>query len=166
MIACDSTTVNLFKLAAAALDATPDRRVIVTDRENFPTDRYVLEGLARSRGLEMRWVETAGEAIDEDVALASFSHVDYRSGAITDVAAVTEMVHRHGGRVLWDMSHSAGAVPVALDAWSVDLAVGCGYKYLNGGPGTPRVALCAPGTSGPVDLPGVGLVRETTRRSR
>jgi kynureninase len=144
---CDSTTVNLYKLAAAALDARPDRRVIVTDDGNFPTDRYVVQGLAKARGLELRQVathpvdgvqpEAVEAAADADVGLVTFSHVDFRSGAIVDVAALTDLAHRAGALALWDLSHAAGAVPAELDAWEVDLAVGCGYKYLNGGPGAP-----------------------------
>jgi kynureninase len=144
---CDSTTVNIYKVAAAALDARPERRVIVTDDGNFPTDRYVLEGLARARGLELRQVvshpidgvqrDAVEVAVDAEVALAAFSHVDFRSGAIVDVAGVTDVAHRAGALALWDLSHAAGAVPAELDAWDVDLAVGCGYKYLNGGPGAP-----------------------------
>ena len=147
VVVCDSTTVNLFKLIAAAVDVRPDRRVLVTDDGNFPTDRYVVEGIARQRGLDVRWVKTdpihgvqpdqAGTAIDEDVAMATFSYVDFRSGAVADIVALTDLVHAAGGLVLWDLSHAAGSVPVELDRWGVDLAVGCTYKYLNGGPGAP-----------------------------
>ena len=143
----DSTTVNLYKLAAAALDARPGRRVIVTDRHNFPTDRYVLDGLAQARGLEVRHVDAdpiagvrradVGAAIDADVALVTFSHVDFRSAAIAEVAAITADAHAAGALTLWDLSHAAGSVPVALDAWDVDLAAGCTYKYLHAGPGAP-----------------------------
>ena len=147
VLVCDSTTVNLYKLAAAALDAQPARRVIVTDDNNFPTDRYVLEGLARARGLELRLVDTdpvlgvqrhhVAAAMSPDVALVTFSHVDYRSGAVADVRAITDDSHRAGALALWDLSHAAGAVPADLDGWAVDLAVGCTYKYLNAGPGAP-----------------------------
>ncbi|MDN3357159.1 kynureninase [Actinomadura sp. DC4] len=143
----DSTTVNLYKLAVAALDARPDRTVIVTDDDNFPTDRYVLEGLAAQRGLELRVVRTdidkgldldvLRDAVGEDTALVSLSHVAYRSGALLDMAAVNEIVHGAGALVLWDLCHSAGAVPVRLDATGADLAIGCTYKYLGGGPGAP-----------------------------
>jgi kynureninase len=143
----DSTTVNLYKLAVAALDARPDRTVIVTDDDNFPTDRYVLEGLAAQRGLRLKVVHAdidAGldldvlrDAVGEDTALVSLSHVAYRSGALLDMAAVGEIVHGAGALVLWDLCHSAGAVPVRLDATGADLAIGCTYKYLNGGPGAP-----------------------------
>ena len=131
VLACDSTTVNLYKLVHALLDAAPPVRTLVTDRDNFPTDRYVLEGVAAARGLELRLLE--GEPQPADVpedALAVFSHVNYRTGAIADVAAFS-------GHIVWDLSHSAGAVPVELNARGVELAVGCTYKYLNAGPGAP-----------------------------
>ncbi|GLY91140.1 kynureninase [Actinoallomurus iriomotensis] len=147
VIVSDSTTVNLYKLAVAALDARRGRNVIVTDDDNFPTDRYVLEGLAAQRGLELRVLHTdidegldlgaLREAVGPDTALVSLSHVAYRSGALLDLAAVTEIVHEAGALVLWDLCHSAGSVPVRLDASGADLAVGCTYKYLNGGPGSP-----------------------------
>jgi kynureninase len=143
----DSTTVNLYKLAVAALDARPDRTVIITDDDNFPTDRYVFEGLAAQRGLELRVVhgdidegldlDALRNAVDETTALVSLSHVAYRSGALLDMAAVNEIAHGAGALVLWDLCHSAGAIPVELDATGADLAVGCTYKYLNGGPGAP-----------------------------
>lgn len=147
VILSDSSTVNLFKLASAALDARPDRSVIVTDDDNFPTDRYVLEGLAKARGLRLRTVETdidAGidpariaESLDDDVALVCLSHVAYRSGALADMVAITTAAHRVGALTLWDLCHSAGSVPVPLRESGADLAVGCTYKYLNAGPGAP-----------------------------
>ncbi|HET7727055.1 MAG TPA: kynureninase [Candidatus Limnocylindrales bacterium] len=143
----DSTTVNFYKLAAAALDARPGRDVVVTDRPNFPTDRYVLEGLAASRALTIRWLDPdpvdgpqvtdVAAALDERVALVTLSHVNYRSAAIADLPAITRLAHEAGALVLWDLSHSGGSVPVGLRAHDVDLAVGCTYKYLNGGPGAP-----------------------------
>ncbi len=143
----DSTTVNFYRLAAAALDARPGRRVIVTDRANFPTDRYVLEGLARARGLAIQWLdpdpiagpsaEDVAAVLDDDVALVSLSHVNYRSAAITDLAAISERAHAAGALTLWDLSHSAGVVAVDLAGIGADLAVGCTYKYLNAGPGSP-----------------------------
>jgi kynureninase len=144
VIACDSTTVNLFKLASAVLSRRGG--AIVTDRGNFPTDRYVLEGLARAHGRELIQFEADGldgpqaEDVAEacaqagEVALVSLSHVAYRSGALADVEAVTR---RAPAPVIWDLSHSAGAVPIALKKWGVELAVGCTYKYLNAGPGAP-----------------------------
>ena len=142
-IVADSTTVCLYKLISAALDARPGRDEIVTDRHNFPTDRYVVEGLARSRGLGVRWLEeepepaAIGELVGERTALVTLSHVSFRSAAIADMAAINERVHAAGALVLWDLCHSAGSIPVALDASGTDLAVGCTYKFLNGGPGAP-----------------------------
>ena len=145
----DSTTVNLYKLAAAALDARPGRDVIVTDDDNFPTDRYVLQGLADRHGLRVRMLhadldsglglETLRDAIGPDTALVSLSHVAYRSGRLYDMAAINRLVHDAGALVLWDLCHSIGAVPVDLDSSATDLAVGCTYKYLNGGPGSPAM---------------------------
>jgi kynureninase len=129
--ACDSTTVNLYKLVHAMLDAAPGIGTLVTDRDNFPTDRYVLEGIAAARGLELRLLD--GEPQPADVppdSLAVFSHVNYRTGAVADIAAFS-------GHIVWDLSHSAGALPVELNERGVELAVGCTYKYLNSGPGGP-----------------------------
>jgi kynureninase len=150
VVMCDSTTVNFFRLASAALDARPNRRFIVTDRANFPTDRYVLEGLARDRDREIAWLDADpidGPTTDDvavllqthpdDVALVTLSHVNYRSAAIANLAGITALAHDAGTLVLWDLSHSAGAIPVELAASGADLAVGCTYKYLNGGPGAP-----------------------------
>jgi kynureninase len=143
----DSTTVCFYKLVCAALDARPGRRVILTDRDNFPTDRYVLEGVARARGLELVWLEgdpCAGPQPDEvssrvgpDTALVTFSHVSYRSAHVTDMARVNAVVQDAGALMLWDLSHSAGSVPLSLDGDHAELAVGCTYKYLNAGPGAP-----------------------------
>ena len=144
---CDSTTVNLYKLAHAALDARPGRDVLITDDDNFPTDRYVLAGVARERHGELRLIHTdidqgisTGElagALDDRVALVSLSHVAYRSGALADMDAITAQVHEAGALMLWDLCHAIGAVPVSLDAAGADLAIGCTYKYLNAGPGSP-----------------------------
>jgi kynureninase len=147
IVVSDSTSVNLYKLAAAALDARPGRRVIVTDDDNFPTDRYVLAGLAAARGYELRLIEGDADcgvqldavraAVDDETALVSLSHVAYRSGAIADLPSITEVAHAAGALTLWDLSHSVGSVPVPLRSAGVDLAVGCMYKHLNGGPGAP-----------------------------
>ncbi len=153
VVLADSTTVNLYKLAAAALDARPGRTVVVADTNDFPTVRYVLQGLAARGGLEVRWLEggpseavggaevaAALEAVRADgreVALVCLSAVNYRSGAVAEMAAVDEAARGAGALTLWDLSHAAGAVPVELDRWGADLAVGCTYKYLNGGPGAP-----------------------------
>ena len=154
VLVTDNTTVNLYKLACAALDARPGRRVIVTDADNFPSDRYVLEGIAAQRGLELRMLPTdinegidpelVRAAVDEDTALVSLSHVAYRSGALADMAGITTIVHRAGALMLWDLCHSVGAVPIDLDGCDVDLAVGCTYKYVNAGPGAPAfLYVCA-----------------------
>jgi kynureninase len=144
VLACDSTTVNLYKLAGAALAAR--RGAVVVPADDFPTDRYVLEGLAAAHGRELRLLPgdpvappDAGAvgAAAEGAALIVLSHVNYRSGALADMAAITAAVHAGGALVLWDLCHSAGAVDVDLDAAGADLAVGCTYKYLNAGPGSP-----------------------------
>jgi kynureninase len=142
----DSTTVNIYKAASAALTSRPDARAIVTDDENFPTDRYVLEGLAARHGLDYREIAShpvdgpdpgaVGAALDR-AAVLCLSHVSYRSGAIADMAAFSRLAHDHGALALWDLSHSVGSVPVQLEASGADLAVGCTYKYVNAGPGAP-----------------------------
>jgi kynureninase len=147
VVVADSTTVLLYKLARAAVDGRPGRRKVVLDTDNFPTDRYVLEAIAAERDLELAWIDTdpatgitpeqVAAVADERTALVLFSHVAYRSGWLADAAAITAFAHGVGALALWDLSHSAGSVPVHLDAWGVDLAVGCTYKYLNGGPGAP-----------------------------
>lgn len=162
-VVSDSTTVNLYKLASAALDARPERHVIITDDDNFPTDRYVLEGLAAQRGVELRTIasdmddglslETLAAALDGDTALVSLSHVAYRSGALLDMAAVDELVHGAGALMLWDLCHSAGSVQVGLDAAAADLAVGCTYKYLNAGPGAPAFLYVRSGLQGELRQP-------------
>jgi kynureninase len=149
VIVCDSVTVNLYKLAWAALDFRPGRDVIVTDDDNFPTDRYVLQGVAAQRGCELRMIhsdiddgvseESLVAALDDRVALVELSHVAYRSGALADMARLTELIHRAGALALWDLCHSVGAVPVELDGSGADLAVGCTYKYVNAGPGAPAL---------------------------
>jgi kynureninase len=144
VLVCDSVTVNLYKLARAALAARPGRRVVVTDRDNFPTDRYVLDGL----GAELRLF--AGDPVTGptpadveeacaggDVALVVLSHVGYRSGARADLPGITQAAHDAGALALWDLSHSAGVVRVGLEEHGADLAVGCTYKYLCAGPGAP-----------------------------
>jgi kynureninase len=146
-IACDSTTVNLYKLVAAALDARPDRSVIVGDANDFPTDRYVLAGVASARGAQLRLIDSdpidgiqldeLASSVDDRTALVCLSHVNFRSAARLDLDAVTSIVHEAGSLMLWDLSHSAGAVPVDLGSAGADLAVGCTYKYVNAGPGAP-----------------------------
>ncbi|GIM91812.1 kynureninase [Paractinoplanes toevensis] len=146
----DSTTVLIYKLARAAVDSAPGRNRVVLDTDNFPTDRYVLEGVAAEKGLELVWIETdpaagihpaqVAEVVDERTALVLFSHVAYRSGWLADVAEINRIAHAAGALTMWDLCHSAGSVPIRLDEWGVDLAVGCTYKYLNGGPGAPAFA--------------------------
>jgi kynureninase len=143
----DSTTVNLYRLASAALDARAGRRTVVIERSEFPTDRYIVEGLARERDLEIRWLdgdpieglttEEIASSFDADTALLILSAVNYRSSAIVDIKPVTDTARAAGALVLWDLSHAGGSIPVELQANGVDLAVGCTYKYLNGGPGSP-----------------------------
>ncbi|HVM10751.1 MAG TPA: kynureninase [Acidimicrobiales bacterium] len=141
-VVADSTTVNFYKLAVAALRSSGRRRVVVTDRGNFPTDRFVLQGLDVDIELVPEDPSTADVAAVLDrrrgeIALVTLSLVSYRSGALLDLPAITRASHEHGALVLWDLSHAVGAVEVGLDAHDVDLAVGCTYKYLNGGPGAP-----------------------------
>jgi kynureninase len=133
----DSTTVNLFKLCSAALELGSG--ALVTDRDNFPTDRYVLEGLAAQRGLELRLIDRPDElaAALDGAAVVVLAQVAYRSGEIADMAGLTKVARDRGARVVWDLSHSAGAIPVDLRGAGVELAVGCTYKYLNAGPGAP-----------------------------
>ncbi len=147
----DSTTVWLYKLIRAAVDAVvrrdPARTEIVIDSDNFPTDRYVAEGIAAERGLTLRWIEvdtstgvTADQlrdAVSERTSLVILCHVAYRSAWLADAPELTRIAHDAGALVLWDLCHSVGSVPIALDEWDADLAVGCTYKYLNGGPGSP-----------------------------
>ena len=147
VMVADSISVNLYKLLAAALELRPGRRVIVSEVDNFPTDLYVAQGLAEllDGRCELRLVERArlAEALDREVAVLMLTHVDFRSGEMHDMAAWTEAAHAAGALVLWDLAHSAGAMPVDLDGCGADLAVGCGYKYLNGGPGAPAFSFVA-----------------------
>lgn len=147
VVATDSTSVNLFKLLAAALRLNPERRVVLTDSDNFPTDNYITEGLLDMLGerYERRLAPEKDivAAIDETVAVVSLTHVNYRTGRLYDMAKMTAAARAKGALMLWDLSHSAGAVPVDLNGCGVDLAVGCGYKYLNGGPGAPAYLFVA-----------------------
>lgn len=149
LLACDSTSTNLFKLTLAALALRPDRRRIVSDTLNFPSDLYIIQGCIdllggrhelvlapTSDGVRVEPAALA-DLIDERTALVTLSHVAFKSGFLYDMAAVTARAHEVGALVLWDLSHSAGVVPIALDACDADFAVGCCYKYLNGGPGAP-----------------------------
>ena len=140
-VAGDSTSVNLFQALGAALALRPDRRVILSEAGNFPTDLYMAEGLAAllGRGHALRQVppEAIAAALGEDVAVLLLTHVNYRSGRMHDMARLTAAAHAAGALTVWDLSHSAGAVPLDLASSGADFAVGCGYKFLNGGPGAP-----------------------------
>ena len=143
VVAADSTSINLFKVLSSALSIAtgqaPTRRKLVSERSNFPTDLYIAEALCRERQLELVLVDTEQleAALQDDVAVLMLTHVNYRTGAMHDMAAITTRAHAHGILTVWDLAHSAGAVPVDLHAAQADFAVGCGYKYLNGGPGAP-----------------------------
>ena len=152
-IIADSTTVNFYKAMRAALNLRPGRTKIILDRDNFPTNRYVAESLARDLGLELVWLEppidggvtpeAVAAVIDERTAVVTLSHIAYQSAFLADAPAITEVAHRAGALVVWDLCHSVGSVPLALDEWGADLAVGCTYKYLNGGPGAPAFCYVA-----------------------
>ena len=145
VIAGDSTSVCLYKLAAAAVALRPDRRVILSEAGNFPTDLYVLQGLCRTLGLTLRTAPAADieAGLNEAVALLVLTHVHYKSGRVHDMADLTAKAHAAGALTLWDLSHSAGALAVDLASAKADFAVGCGYKYLNGGPGAPGYMMAA-----------------------
>ena len=171
VVVADSTTVNLYKLACAGIDARPGRRTVITDDDNFPTDRYVLQGICARSGLELRTVHAdidsgiglgaIEESLSEEVALVCLSHVAYRSGALADMAAITAAVHKVGALMLWDLSHSAGSVPIELDSCEVDFAAGCSYKYLNGGPGAPAYSYVNASLHGSVRQPIWGWFGQT-----
>ncbi len=141
VMVCDSTSVNLFKVLSAGLSLRPNRRVILSDSGNFPTDLYVAQGLLEGlgKGHELRVVapEKVASAIDSSVGVVMLTEVDYRTGRRHDMGPLTKAAHAAGALALWDLAHSAGAVPVDLTSAGADFAVGCGYKYLNGGPGAP-----------------------------
>jgi kynureninase len=141
VVCADSTSINVFKLLAAALKLNPDRSTILSDSGNFPTDLYMAQGLGEliggARRLRVVDEETLVDSIDENTAVVMATHVNYRTGRRHDMQAVTRRAHELGALMLWDLAHSAGAMPIELDAVRADFAVGCGYKYLNGGPGAP-----------------------------
>jgi len=148
VVCCDSISVNLFKLLAAALRMRRDRHVVVSQHDNFPADLYIAEGLGgigTTNTFELKLVADAGieDALNENVAVLMLTHVNYKSGKIHDMQRLTRLAHENGALVIWDLAHSAGAVPLALDDCGVDFAVGCGYKYLNGGPGAPAFIYAA-----------------------
>jgi len=147
-ICCDSVSVNLFKILSAALSMRPDRHIILSQRNNFPTDLYMVQGLQALVGsdrCELRLLEDSeiDRQLDDSVAVLMLSHVNFRTGKVYDMRMLTELAHKHDILVLWDLAHSAGVYPVELDSCQVDFAVGCGYKYLNGGPGAPAFAYVA-----------------------
>jgi kynureninase len=152
VLVCDTTSVNFYQLCLAAINARPGRKTIITDAANFPTDRYILAGIAKQLGLNLVIIdnESAGSAeyeritvdilkpyMSEDVALVTFEVIQYRSGARNDIKSITDFVRSFGAMVLWDASHAAGAIELDFDANGVDIAVGCTYKYGNSGPGAP-----------------------------
>lgn len=143
VVATDSTSINLFKVLSAAMSMaaqdTPQRRVVVSERSNFPTDLYIAEGLCKERGFTLKLVEPddIAASLNSELAILMLTHVNYRTGAMYDMAAVTAAAHTAGALTIWDLAHSAGAVPVDLTGAGADFSVGCGYKYLNGGPGAP-----------------------------
>lgn len=145
VIVADSTSVNLFKVLVAATRMQPGRRVILAERTNFPTDVYIASSVAEMTGCELRCVDPDDVlgAIDETVAIVSLTHVNYKTGKRYDMEAVTRRAHQVGALIVWDLCHTAGAMPVHLNACGADFAVGCGYKYLNGGPGAPAFVFVA-----------------------
>ena len=155
VIVADSVSVNLFKVISAALMMRPGRKVVLSEPGNFPTDIYMIEGL-EAQGLAERRLATREnliEALDDDVALLLLTHAHYKTGELFDMGALTEAAHEAGALVLWDLSHSGGALPVDLNACEADFAVGCGYKYFNGGPGAPAYAFIAERHHGDVRQP-------------
>ncbi|EGP47585.1 kynureninase [Achromobacter insuavis] len=153
LVITDTTSLNIFKALAASLriqqKRQPKRRVILSERDNFPTDLYMIQGMIDllQQGYEMRLIDDElplDRALDDDVAVVLLSHVNYRSGQMHDMAAVTRQAHERGALIIWDLAHAAGAVPVDLNGADADYAVGCTYKYLNGGPGSPAFIWVAP----------------------
>ena len=168
VLATDTTSVNLYRLAIAAIKDRPGRSTIVVDEANFPTDRYILQGIATDLGMELRTIpnedphiaeceritpEILEQYVDDDVALVCLQVINYRSGARQDVPALTETVRRHGAYLLWDASHAVGALDLQFDAWGVDLAIGCTYKYCNSGPGSPAWLYIRSEHQGRLDTP-------------
>ena len=144
VVVCDSTSINLFKVLSAALRLRPERTTVVSEASGFPTDLYIIEGAAdRYRRRLLDDGEEVGDALDDDVAVVVLCHVDYRTGRLRDMARVTEQVHRAGALMIWDVCHSVGALPVRLGDCDADFAVGCTYKYVNGGPGSPAFLFAA-----------------------
>ncbi|KUJ81691.1 kynureninase [Microbulbifer flavimaris] len=161
VICCDSISVNLFKLLAAALRLNPGRNRILSQQDNFPTDLYVSQGLSQLLGHENCELVTVAKneiesALGEDIAVLLLTQVNFRSGYAHDIQRMTELAHAKGILVVWDLAHSAGVMPLELDRWNVDFAVGCGYKYLNGGPGAPAFLYAAKTHQGELHQPIAG----------
>ena len=160
VVACDATGINLYKLLSMALDLRLDRKVIVMEGSNFPTDNYTAQGLIKQldRGHEIRFAEKDDilAAITEDVAVVSLTQVHYKTGHLLDMKEITDKAHEVGALVIWDLCHSAGALPVDLNRCDADFALGCGYKYLNGGPGAPAFLFVAKRHQGKVTQPLTG----------
>jgi kynureninase len=154
----DTISVNLFKLLVAAARMRPGRKTILAERGNFPSDNHIVESVARMLGLNPRFVPASdiAAAIDDDTAVVELSHVNYRTAEISDMAAVTAAAHQKGALIVWDLAHSTGAVELRLDADQADFAVGCGYKFLNGGPGAPAHVYVAQRHLGSLDQPLTG----------
>ncbi len=150
VVATDSTSINMYKVLSAALSIAahdaPGRKTIVSERSNFPTDLYMAESLCKERSLRLHLVEAdnIAAALNADVAVLMLTHINYRTGAMHDMAAITAAAHKAGALAVWDLAHSAGAVPIDLTGAGADFAVGCGYKYLNGGPGAPAFVWANP----------------------
>ena len=155
VIVADSTSLNLYKALHAALDLVPQRDTIITDVDNFPTDLYIIDTVARQRGARVLDVERAAmlDLLDDRTAVMTLTHVDYRTSEMVDMKTLTLAAHAVGAVTVWDLAHSAGAVPVDVGACDVDFAVGCGYKFLNGGPGAPAFLYAAPRLLGSVRQP-------------
>ena len=168
MTVTDTISVNLFKLLVAAARMRPGAQEILAERGNFPSDNHIVESVARMMGLNARFVPAAeiAAAIDEDTAVVELSHVNYRTAEIQDMAAVTRRRTTKGALIVWDLAHSTGAVELRLDADRADFAVGCGYKFLNGGPGAPSHVYVAERHLGGARPAAHRLVRATRRRSR
>ncbi|MEP7453820.1 kynureninase [Phyllobacterium sp. SB3] len=158
VVAADSTSINLFKVLSAALDLNTERSKIISEKENFPTDLYIAEGVARQigKGHQLVLADTPDDIanmLDRDVAVLMLTHVNYRTGYRHDMAAITQAAHDKGVLVIWDLAHSAGAMPVDLTSADADFAIGCGYKYLNGGPGAPAFLYVNPRHQGAFNQP-------------
>ena len=162
VVATDSTSINLYKVLSAAMRQAeleaPHRRTVLSERSNFPTDLYIAQSLCRARGFQLQLVDGSQvrAALDDEVAVLMLTHVNYRTGAMHDMAALTAAAQQAGALAIWDLAHSAGAVPVDLHGAGADFAVGCGYKYLNGGPGAPAFAWVHPRHSDRFEQPLAG----------